>query len=171
LHPLLHTEPEFEALERPINRAGAPLRLAVRRAEVTAAPVATSSAWLDGLKTGDWVDCLERNKRWRVAKVAAVSADGATLTISYKGFSSNFDEAVPRSLKRLAAVGCHTAGQDTRMIRRQGEALSVDVDTLASLEIRINELMAGTFPAEERVRARRLGWRRQYGVGPRPPAR
>jgi hypothetical protein len=156
-------------------------------------------AWAAGLKPGDMVDCLDKQRRWRVAKIVALlpqpgatgsSGAGATadadeaaapaaappvpagFSVTFKGWTAKHDEDIPRAgaHRRLAKLGTHTAGKDTRAIRRQGDALDVDLEVikvtrlsntalltvvcmqvLASLELKIDDLIAGEFPAEERV--------------------
>lgn len=119
------------------------------------------SAWAEALKVGDLVDCLDKARRWRAARIAAVTADGK-LTISFKGWSSKHDDDVARASKRLDKPGSHTAGQDTRAVAKQGEAFVVDLEVVKLLELRIDDYISGDFPAEERVRAhlsRARAWR------------
>jgi hypothetical protein len=168
-----------QVLERSLTRAGPAVRLGLQFGE--AAGDSAPSAWAEGLKVGDILDCMDKGRRWRAARVAALSPAveggapaGAKLTISFKGWSAKHDEEVPRTSKRLARPGTHTAGKDTRAVRRQGEAFDVDLEVLASLELRIDDYIAGEFPPEERVRcaaARHAGGqaaeRAVPAVGPR----
>lgn len=146
----------WTVIARPLSRSernssGSALYLALRYG--AAASTAGTSAWAEALKPGDLVDCQDRARRWRAARVAAVSSDGARLTLSFKGWSAKYDEELPRVSKRLARPGAHTAGVDTRAVRRQGDAFDVDVGVLSSLELRIDDYISGDFPVEERVRS------------------
>lgn len=145
-------EAGWTVLERSLTRNGPPVRLALSYSSDAAGSDTALTAWAEGLKLGDIVDCLDKQRRWRVARVAAVSSDGTMLTISFKGWTSKYDEELPRTSKRLAKPGVHTAGKDTRAVRRQGEAFAVDLEVLAALELRIDDYMSGEFPVEERVR-------------------
>lgn len=157
--PLLTAaEAGFSVLDRSLTRSGPAIRLAVQFGNSESSTDTVLSAWAEGLKLGDIIDCLDKQRRWRVAKVAAVSEDGSTVTVSFKGWGSKHDEDIPRSSKRLAKPGAHTAGKDTRGVRRQGDAFDVDLEVLASLEMRIDDYISGEFPEEERVR-QNFSWR------------
>jgi hypothetical protein len=132
-------------------RSGPSIRLALQYGGADGGSESAVSAWAEGLKVGDLLDCLDKQRRWRVAKVAAVSADNGKLTINFKGWASKHDEEIPRGSKRFAKPGLHTAGKDTRGVRRQGDAFDVDLEVLASLEMRIDDYISGEFPPEERV--------------------
>jgi hypothetical protein len=125
----------------------------VKYADVVQAPPGgvTDAEWLRELKVGDALDCLDKSKRWRIAKVTDV-CDGDTLTVSFKGWSSKHNETLPRSSPRIARTGSQTAGgKESRVPRRQGDAFCIDLDLLASLEMRIEDFMAGEFPVDEQV--------------------
>jgi ubiquitin C-terminal hydrolase len=127
--------------------------------ELTGGLGGANSEWLDSIKAGTSLDALAADKTWRVAKVVSlrsISAENSSSTlsrivrVSFKGWGSNFDEDLPQSLKRLARLGTHTAGKDTRRNARQGESFRVDMNILASLESKIDMLLDGSFPADER---------------------
>jgi ubiquitin C-terminal hydrolase len=125
---------------------------------------AADSGWLETLKVGSSLDALAADKSWRVAKVVSlrsVTSENSSSTstsassprivrVSFKGWGATFDEDIPQSLKRLARLGTHTAGKDTRRNAKQGESFRVDIEVLSSLETKIDMLLDGTFPAEER---------------------
>ena len=149
-------EADFEELEQPLTRDGPPIRLAVKYGAVEdASRTSVSDAvWLETLKTGDALDCLDKGRRWRAARVASEHPEDATLTVTFKGWSSKHDEVLPRSSPRIARPGSRTgpASRDART-RRQGEAaFAIDLEVLAFLELRIDEVMAGELPAEEQAR-------------------
>jgi hypothetical protein len=107
-----------------------------------------------GSQVGDPLDCLDKSKRWRIAKVTSVSTDDDSVTVSLKGWSSKYDESLSRTSSRIARPGSHTAAGSkvSRVPRRQGDALCIDLDVLSSLEMRIDDFMAGDFPEDEQVR-------------------
>lgn len=149
-HPL--AEPGYEVLDRPFNSEGVSYRLAYLHSSPDASAVsAADAAWLDGLGVGDSVDAMSTfDRTWRVAKLLSLDEAGKTVHVSYKGWGTKFDEDIPHTHKRLARLGTHTAGKDTRGSKKQGAAFRVDWDVLAALERKIDMLMAGDFPAEEK---------------------
>ena len=104
------------------------------------------------LQVGDVLDCLDRHERWHIAKVTEVCADGDTLSVSFKGWDRKHNESLPRSSPRIARPGSQTAnGKESRVPRRQGDAFCIDLEELASLELRIDDFMAGGFSVDEQV--------------------
>jgi hypothetical protein len=100
------------------------------------------------LKLDDWVDILDQ-MRWRLGQIVAV--DGDTLTVKMKGWHTRYNQTLPRSSRRLAKARSKTAGQDTRGYVVQGAQFDVDMSAVQSMEMRIDDFMAGEFPEESKV--------------------